>query len=369
MMKFKFHIGTRVYFGAGCVGENKNEFSRLGKKAFIVTGKSSGKASGALEDVAGVLDELGIRYLIYDKVENNPTTERVKDGGIQAAGFNADFIIGIGGGSPLDAAKAMAVLAVNDMDPLELYENIYENRPLPIIAIPTTAGTGSEVTPYSILTRKDLNMKKSFGHEDLFPRVAFLDPSYIESMPQDVAVNTAVDALSHAIEGYLSKRSTPISDLFAEKSIEYFGICSGRLATGDMSQDTREKLLYMAMLGGMVISHTGTTLIHPIGYTLTYFKDIPHGKANGVFIKEYLRFNYEHAREKIDRILMLLGLRDMDELGSMMKSLMGSDISISGEELDSYASIAAQQKSVKFNVRETGIEDIISIMRNSLDIV
>jgi len=130
-MNFKFKIGTKVFFGKECVKENKAVFKDFGKRALLVTGKNSAKASGAFSDVVEVLEEYGIDYEIYDRVANNPSLENVKEGGEAARKFDADFIIGIGGGSPLDASKAVAVLATNDIEPVDLYKNVFENKPLP----------------------------------------------------------------------------------------------------------------------------------------------------------------------------------------------------------------------------------------------
>ncbi|HEX9058722.1 MAG TPA: iron-containing alcohol dehydrogenase, partial [Clostridia bacterium] len=222
-MEFKFHMGTKAFFGIESVLKNKGEFLKYGRHAFIVCGKSSAYESGALKDVIAVLEENDINYNVYDSIENNPSLENVSHAGRKAAEFQADFIIGIGGGSPLDASKAIAVLAVNRIDPLELFKNKFDVKPLPIIAIPTTAGTGSEVTPYSILTRSDVTTKMSFGNEDTFPRASFLDPRYTQSMEYGTTVNTAIDAFSHALEGYMTKRSTPASDIIAKEAIRIFG--------------------------------------------------------------------------------------------------------------------------------------------------
>lgn len=368
-MQFKFHMGTKVFFGKNCVKENKSEFGKYGRKAAVITGRKSGAESGALDDVLEVLGDQDIDYILYDRIDNNPSLENVKEAGKAAGEFGAEFIIGIGGGSPLDAAKAAAVLAVNDMDPLELYSNKYENKPLPIIAIPTTAGTGSEVTPYSILTRKDITFKKSFGNDDIFPRASFLDARYTQSMSLEVTVNTAVDALSHAVEGYLSKRSTVMSDLFAVEAIGLFGKSIQSLTENKFDFEARERLLYMAMLAGMVIAHTGTTIVHPLGYALTYFREVPHGKANGLFMKEYLAFNYDCARERINRILELLELGNIEEFGKMMDRLLGNTLKLSGKELEDYASIVVEQKSVAFNVKSVDREDVVEIMRKSLIIL
>lgn len=365
-MQLKFFIGTKVIFGKGCIRENKAAFEMFGKRAFIVTGPRSGKESGALEDVTKLFEGLGIQYFVYDKVGNNPTVENVKEGGIEAANFKADFIVGIGGGSPLDASKAIAVLAVNELDPLDLYKNTFSNKPLPIIAIPTTAGTGSEVTQYSILTRKDMQTKMSFGNDDTFPKLAFIDATYTESLPYEVVVNTAVDAFSHAIEGYLGRKSTELSDVIALEAIAVFGKYFDRLIKNDIDFDLREKLLYMSTLGGMVIAHTGTTIIHGLGYSLTFFKDIPHGKANGFFMKEYFKFNYEAARGKIDKILQLLGVSSVDEFGNIIDTLLKKEINISEEEYRLFASITMKQRSTLNNIKDVNENDLVEILKRSL---
>jgi len=363
-MQFKYLMPTKVFFGRGSVRENSSELASFGKKALIVTGGSSAKLSGALSDIAAALEGLGIEYSVFDKVENNPSPETVKAGGEAAKDIKADFIIGIGGGSPLDAAKGVAVLAVNDMDPMELYTNSFRNKPLPIVAVPTTAGTGSEVTPYSILTRNDLKTKMSFGNADTFPKVAFLDPAYTETMPFNVTANTAVDAFSHCLEGYLSKRSTPPSDVLAKEGISIFGSCLDALVRREIEGDTREKLLYMSMLGGFVISQTGTTVLHGMGYNLTYFKDVPHGKANGLLMAEYLKFNYPYAKEKTDNVLRLLGVETIDEFGGKLASILGEKPHITDEETEIFASITMKQRSTASNIRPVEASDIIKMMRN-----
>lgn len=364
-MQFGFKIGTKVLFGKGCLPNNKELVAKCGKRALVVTGKSSARASGALEHVEEILKEYNIDYSIYDRVENNPSLENVAEGGRAAREFKADFIIGIGGGSPLDASKAVAVLAVNDIEPLELYKNAFENKPLPIVAIPTTAGTGSEVTPYSILTRNDIKTKMSFGNEDTFPKLAFIDPAYTESMSYETTVDTAIDALSHAMEGYLSKRSTPVSDILAIEAMKVFSECATALINNNIDFAVREKLLYASMLGGMVISHTGTTIIHGLGYSLTYFKGIPHGRANGYFMREYLKYNYEAVREKTDKILELFKVSSIDEFGDLIEKMIDKNLSLSSEEIRNYAALTMKQRSTSYNAREVNERDLIDILEKT----
>jgi len=364
-MQFGFKIGTKVLFGKGCLIQNKELVAKCGKRALIVTGKNSAKASGALSHVEEILKEYNIDYSIYDRVENNPSLENVAEGGKAAREFKADFIIGIGGGSPLDASKAIAVLAVNDIEPLDLYKNVFENKPLPIVAIPTTAGTGSEVTPYSILTRDDIKTKMSFGNEDTFPKLAFIDATYTESMPYETAVDTAVDALSHAMEGYLSKRSTPVSDVLALEAMKVFSECTNAIIDNNIDFNIREKLLYVSMLGGMVISHTGTTIIHGLGYSLTYFKGIPHGRANGYFMQEYLKFNYEAVGEKINKILELFKVSSIDEFGDIIEKMVKKDLSLSSEEIKNYAALTMKQRSTSYNARQVNEKDLVEILEKT----
>lgn len=362
-MQFKFHMPTKAYFGAGCIEKNSSELAALGRKALIVTGGRSARESGALSDICNVLKEQDIDYFIFDKVENNPSTDTVKAGSDEAKKVGAEFVVGIGGGSPIDAAKAVAVLAANDMEPDELFANIFKNKPLPIVAIPTTAGTGSEVTPYSVLTRGNLQTKGSCGNAYTFPSIAFLDPHYTESLPPEVTVNTAVDALSHCVEGYLGKRRTSTSDILAQEGIKIFGHCLESLMSGKVNYKDRENLLYMSMLGGMVISHTGTTIVHGAGYNLTYFKGIPHGKANGYLMAEYLRFNYEFAKDRIDYVLKLMQLDSVDAFGNTMTALLGKAPYLAEAEIAQYAAITMTQRSTATNIRPVEVSDIADILR------
>ncbi len=361
-MQFKFHIPTKAYFGTGCLSQNSNELALLGKRALIVTGGHSARESGALADICNQLTALNIEYTVFDKVENNPSTETVKVGGAEAKRTGADFIVGIGGGSPLDASKAVAVLAVNEIEPVGLFTNHFTNKPLPIVAIPTTAGTGSEVTPYCILTRTDLQTKVSFGNAYTFPALAFLDPRYTESQPYEVTVNTAVDAFSHCLEGYLGKRRTPASDILAQEGIHLFGNCLGNLKTDRITFENRESMLYMSMLGGMVISHTGTTIMHGAGYNLTYFKGIPHGKANGFLMAEYLRFNYDYAQDRIDNVMKLLNLENLDDFRQVMADLLGKAPCLNEAEIAQYAAITMTQRSTAANIRPVAVTDIAEIL-------
>lgn len=343
-MDFKFKVPTNVYFGKDCVVKNPEVFADLGKKAMIVTGKHSAKACGALDDLISAFEAKKIEYIIFDEIENNPSVETAERAGRLATESKVEFVAGIGGGSPLDAAKAIAVLAANpEMAGVDLFNNEF-NKVLPIVGIPTTAGTGSEVTSYSVLVRKDMQTKVSFGTDKTYPKYAFLDAKYTEKLGKDITVNTAVDAFTHALEGYLANRSTIITECLSLEAIKTFGKSMRKLADFELSSEDRENLMYVSLLGGIVIAQTGVTIAHGMGYCYTFFKDIPHGRANGLIMREYLKLNYDVAKEKIDCLLYALGCSSIDEFANILKSIIGEAPRLTEEEIELYTKLTEIQK-------------------------
>lgn len=363
-MEFKYHMPVKTFFGRGCIEKNRNEFLQLGTKALIVTGRSSAEKNGSLYDLKTSLDGVKIRYVHYNRIEPNPSVEEVREAALFAKNSGADFIIGIGGGSPLDAAKTIAVLAVNEIDDDTLFGGIYRNSPLPVAAIPTTAGTGSEVTPYSILTFSRIGNKKSMGSESIFPRVAFLDPAYTETLSAATTVNTAVDALSHAIEGYLSARATEVINPFAIESIRIIGRCLPVLKGNIIPEDVREKLLYASMLAGIVIAHTGTTALHAMGYPLTYHRNIDHGRANGLLMYNYLKF-IDKSVGKVKHIIDAAGMKSLDEFGGLLSGLFGEREIISEKEITEFSATAIKSKNIAYTCPQPEEKDIRKIYQDS----
>lgn len=364
-MNFTFQLPTQIFFGAECILNNRVALNRWGKRALIVTGRSSARKSGALTDMQQALDQQGIPWAIFDQIEENPSFTMVEAGGTAARAHQADMIIGIGGGSPLDAAKAIAVLAVNKIPARQLFDGNFPLSPCPVLAVPLTAGTGSEVTHYSILTDTERQTKRSFADPGIFPKAAFLDARYTQSLSQQVTICTAIDALSHAIEGYLSKRSTVMSDHFAIEAIGHFRGIFASLEQNQLTLAEREKMLYASLLGGIVIAQTGTTMIHSLGYSLTYFRKIPHGRANGLLLAEALRFMQPAVPEKTGVILDILGMPDIDALKVTLERLLGEEHPWSSDELDSYASIAMQAANIANTPRFPDREDLKQVLARS----
>ena len=229
--------------------------------------------------------------------------------------------------------------------------------------MPTTSGTGSEVTPYSVLTIPSMKTKKSFTSPWSFPKVAFADPRYTYSVPYLITVDTAFDAFSHLMESYYSLRSTPLNDTVALEGIKAFAECMGDLAIGNLTKDVREKLMYASCLGGITISHTGTTLMHSMGYSLTYFKGINHGRANAMILAEYMRLNKNELPEKTKKVLESLGLNSIDDIGSYFSLGMDEKPVLSNEECRTYANLAMGQGSAKLNPKLVKEDDVYELYR------
>ncbi len=340
---------TKVFCGENCLILNKHLFKALGEKALIVCGRSSAAASGALDDVLAALTDEGIRYEIYNGVLNNPTVLNAYEAGGKAAEFGADFIIGIGGGSPLDAAKAAAVYATNRIEPMEIYGET-KNLPLPVAAIPTTAGTGSEVTPYSVLTIDRENPKVTVKGDHMFPKLAFLDHRYTKSLPADVAVHTALDALSHAVESILCKRNSYISEYIAREAIGILGEEIENTLKYPINPKSRERLLYASMLAGVAITHTGTTIIHSMGYSLTYFMDMPHGFANGALLPPFLRRAEKYAPREAAKVFSAMHLPGIDEFCELISRLLPNIPKVSEEDAEMMANVSIKNKNILQNL-------------------
>ncbi len=362
-MKFAYAMPTKVIFGRDCVKEQGALLRTLGDSALIVTGRSSAH-NGALRDVEEALAANGQDYTLFDRVAPNPAVACVREGVQLAKAAGADFVIGLGGGSPMDAAKAIATLAVQERADDEIFAGGYEDRALPMAHIPTTAGTGSEVTPYAILTNDAMQTKTSITSYAMFPRLAFLDGKYMLFLPQESTVNTALDALSHAAEGMLSRNATPLSDLYAEESLRILAPILPRLR-GALSADDRDMLLYASCLAGMAIAQSGTTAVHGMGYYLTYFYGIDHGRANGLLLGETLRLCCEKGLAQADRILRALHLADADAFCSLLSSLLGRREDIPRERLLDFGGRSVSNKNIKKSIYEPTAEELARIFLRS----
>lgn len=309
-MDFNLSIPVRVISGKGCVVANSALLSPLGKACLIVTGGKSARLSGALDDVVKALEKENIRYAVYDKIGPNPLLSACFEGGKAAREIGADFIVGIGGGSPLDAAKAIAIYASNEnLSQTDIYASQQRKMALPLVLVGTTAGTGSEVGKVAVLTNDETGRKKSISPDDCFPRLTFADASYTCSMPYGVTVSTALDALCHALEGYFSPKCGDIPTLFAQKAIPMIWQGLKELARTKQTpnEEMRTQLYYGSLYAGITLSYCGTAFPHPLGYVLTENYGTPHGFACAAFLPEFILRADRYESEKTKAVLSLIG--------------------------------------------------------------
>jgi len=362
----RFYVPTDIYVEKDCVKNHAKELLAVGKRALIVTGHSSAKANGSLNDVTEVLNAGGVAYQIFDEVEENPSTDTVGKGAKIARDFGAEFIIGIGGGSAIDAAKAMAILLVNpSVNADELHKT--PSHPLdhaPVVAVPTTCGTGSEATPVAIITNHKINLKKSIPHR-IFPVLALVDGKYLASAKKQLIVNTAVDALAHMVESILNVHSNTLNRMCPEYGLKLWGECkdallaSGNAATKNDSgnaapidtQDAApidaslyEKLMYTSTIAGMSIAMTSTAVPHGMSYDLTLSKGTPHGPAVGYFLAAYVEVCQKKVPADVEKILSLLGLQSVEEFAEMLQKLIGT-CTVTRELRDKFAAAMKTNRS------------------------
>lgn len=295
----QFYMPTELITGEGCVTGNAQKLACYGKRCLIVTGGSAAARSGALQDVEEALRSQEISFTHYAGIEQNPTLASCEEGGRLAYEAGADFVLGIGGGSPLDAAKAISVFAANPgMTEQVFYSAEWDHAPLPIVLIGTTAGTGSEVTSVSVLT-DSAGKKHSIHDRRIYAALAMSDARYTMTLPRAATLSTGIDALCHCIESYFSRKADPFSRLFSVRGIRLGLPVLQQVA--DASPDSmptlqqRETLYQVSIFGGMAINPTGTVFPHNVGYYLTERYRIPHGFACATFLPELLTHVKEQA--------------------------------------------------------------------------
>lgn len=370
-MNFEHYSPTKIIFGTGKLKKLAEFLPSHLKRVLIVTGKRSSKENGSLSSLQTSLRKLNRLYFLFDGVEQNPSTQTVDKGTYVARKEKVDAVIGLGGGSPMDVAKCIALLT-NNAGKIEDYIGGKEpqNTPVPIIEIPTTAGTGSEVTQYAVLTNPKSYTKAGYSNSYLFPSIAILDPELTISMPYKVTVNTGIDALTHAIEGYLSTQATPISDTLALESIKIIKEYLPKVAVNGKDIMARTHMLYGSMVAGLVIAQTKTIILHALGYPLTTFYNIPHGRANGALLPYVLEFLKDVQDKKISKIIEMFGGKDLDIIKSFVNelgiSIHLSDYGITQDGIPGFVKDVKGRVNLKVTPKKVLQEDISNLYKQAL---
>ncbi len=367
MKDFSFSLPVNIIFGSGRINELAQHISEDIQRILIVSEKNVAEKSLALTAVKDQLE--GKDLWIFLDVEENPSFETVEAGGVLARQNDCQLIIGVGGGSPMDAAKGIAMLATNK----ESLKNLIEmpdlpTDPLPVICIPTTSGTGSEVTPYAVFTDRSGKNKCGYGHDKIFPQLALLDPELSFSMPKQVTINTGLDALTHSIEAFLSTESFAMNDMIALESIRK--VIDHLPGAAKNNHTDMEAMAYASMLGGIAITHGGTILLHIMGYPLTVYQEIPHGKANAILLPSVIDYLRLHSTVK-DKIAILDqmfsaagGIKEfVNKLGVSTKL---SDYGIQESDFDHYVKKVIVKGDLKITPAKIEEQDIYKIYQAAL---
>lgn len=356
---------TKIIFGENAALDF--DYSPYGRRALIVCGRSSARLCGALDDVRKALESQGISFTVFDRVENNPRVETCFAAGREAREEQVDFIIGIGGGSPLDAAKAIAAFAAGEYRDAESIYASDVTRALPVIAVGTTAGTGSEVTQYAVLTVESASTKKTVKSPCLFPAVALLDPRYTFTLPLRLTIATAVDAISHCIEGYCSVRASAYTDAIALRSMRMLSSALRKIESGVLDDEVREDLLQASTMAGLVIAQTGTGFAHVLGYMLTFFENFQHGEANAQFLTDFVESMGIARPDKQRAILHALGLKDTDEMRTWMRHLIPTRPHLTHEKAAQFTHISEMSASLKNSVYVINADEIYGFYKQYAD--
>lgn len=387
-MSFNMYVPTRTLFGAGQL--NKLHTQKMpGKKAMIVisNGKSA-RSNGYLARTEEQMKLAGIETVVFDKVEANPLRSTVMAGSAFAKENSCDFIVALGGGSCMDAAKAIAVMATNGGDYWDYIPSgsgkgkPVENKPLPVVAITTTAGTGSETDPGTVITNDEKNEKTGFVHDDLFPVLAIVDPELMLTVPPKYTAYQGFDALFHSVEGYVSNGVNLMSDMYAITAIENISRNLAKAVKDGNDIEAREKVAFGNTLSGTVMCVGRCTSEHSLEHAMSaYHQELPHGAGLIMISKEYFthlidRHVYDDrfvrmakamgmgdAKDPMDFITMLVKLQE--ECG--VADLKMSDYGIKPEEFETMAKNAKDTMGGLFlcDRSELSIEDCVAIYEAS----
>lgn len=370
------------YHGSGAINEITKEIkNRNFKKCFVCTDADLLKFEISTK-VTKLLDVEKIHYTIYHNIKANPTIENVKEGVKLFKKEGADCIIAIGGGSCIDTAKAIGIISNNeqfsDVKSLEGFSQT-KNKSVPIIAVPTTAGTAAEVTINYVITDSENNRKFVCIDTNDIPIVAIVDPDMMESMPKSLTAATGMDALTHAIEGYITKGAWEMSDMFHIKAIEI--ISSALRDACENKKDGREKMALGQYIAGMGFSNVGLGLVHAMAHPLGAFYDTPHGIANAIILPYVMEYNADVVGEKYKHIAKAMGVdvysMNEDEykkaaIDAVKK--LSSDIGIPSnlkdilkrEDIQFLAKSAFYDACKPGNPKDVTLEDIVSLYEKML---
>ncbi len=378
-------LNETSYFGAGCRKELKTEMANRGyKKAFVVSDKDLVKFNVA-KLVTDELDEMGAEYVLFDDVKANPTIHNVQTGYKLFKEFNPDVIIAIGGGSVIDTAKAIGIIATNpDFYDVKSLEGVADtkNKAFPIIAFATTSGTAAEVTINYVITDEEAGRKLVCVDPHDIPVIAFNDADMMKTMPKGLTAATGMDALTHAIEGYITKGAHALSDLLCWNSIKFIADNLEKAVKNGADDAAREGMAYGSYVAGMAFSNVGLGIVHSMAHPLGARYDIAHGVANALLLPFVMEYNMSACKKKYGDIARAMGVdikgktegeaaqAAVDAVKKLSKAIgipqTLSEIGIKEEQLPQLARDALIDPCTGGNPKDVTVEDILAIYKKAL---
>ena len=382
-MSYKFFMPAISLMGADCLKDAGDQVGELGfKKALIVTDKVLGQI-GIVKKVTDVLDNKNIEYAIYDETKPNPTVKNVNDGLALLKEKECDFVISLGGGSAHDCAKGIALLATNGGE-IKDYEGVDKSKKpqLPMVGINTTAGTGSEMTLFAIITDEERHIKMALVDKHLTPIIAVNDPMLMLAMPKSLTAATGMDALTHAIEAYVSTSATPITDACAEKAIELISNYLVNAVENGQDAEARDMMAYAEYLAGMAFNNASLGYVHAMAHQLGGFYNLPHGVCNAILLPHVQEYNKATSASRLAKIAKIMGgnIEGLtDEQGAdlcidMIKSLSQTIgipeglgvLGVKESDFETLATNALNDACSLTNPRKGNLEEVIAIFRKAM---
>ncbi|HBI6886131.1 L-threonine dehydrogenase [Clostridium perfringens] len=382
-MSYKFFMPSISLMGADCLKDAGDQVGELGfKKALIVTDKVLGQI-GIVKKVTDVLDNKNIEYAIYDETKPNPTVKNVNDGLALLKEKECDFVISLGGGSAHDCAKGIALLATNGGE-IKDYEGVDKSKKpqLPMVGINTTAGTGSEMTLFAIISDEERHIKMALVDKHLTPIIAVNDPMLMLAMPKSLTAATGMDALTHAIEAYVSTSATPITDACAEKAIELISNYLVNAVENGQDVEARDMMAYAEYLAGMAFNNASLGYVHAMAHQLGGFYNLPHGVCNAILLPHVQEYNKATSASRLAKIAKIMGgnIEGLtDEQGAdlcidMIKSLSQTIgipeglgvLGVKESDFETLATNALNDACSLTNPRKGNLEEVIAIFKKAM---
>ncbi|EIF6168354.1 L-threonine dehydrogenase [Clostridium perfringens] len=382
-MSYKFFMPAISLMGADCLKDAGDQVGELGfKRALIVTDKVLGQI-GIVKKVTDVLDNKNIEYAIYDETKPNPTVKNVNDGLALLKEKECDFVISLGGGSAHDCAKGIALLATNGGE-IKDYEGVDKSKKpqLPMVGINTTAGTGSEMTLFAIITDEERHIKMALVDKHLTPIIAVNDPMLMLAMPKSLTAATGMDALTHAIEAYVSTSATPITDACAEKAIELISNYLVNAVENGQDVEARDMMAYAEYLAGMAFNNASLGYVHAMAHQLGGFYNLPHGVCNAILLPHVQEYNKATSASRLAKIAKIMGgnIEGLtDEQGAdlcidMIKSLSQTIgipeglgvLGVKESDFETLATNALNDACSLTNPRKGNLEEVIAIFKKAM---